>query len=147
MKNEKTVSVRLKMMGLWITLMLLYIYCDIYSFFRTGLLEDISAGKIGLFDVSQGMLAVMGVLMIIPALMVSVCLFLKEKAAKWFSVAVGILYILVNVGNLVGEAWVYYWIFGITELAVTIGIVVFALKWKTKDLANEREHHYNSHKD
>jgi hypothetical protein len=135
-QSEKAVNIRLKLMGLWITLMLLYIYCDIYSFFRTGLLEEIAAGKIGLFDVSQGMLVVTGVLMIIPALMVPVCLFLKEKAVKWVSVIVGIVYTLVNVGNIVGETWAYYWIYGIIELVFTIGIVIFALKWKAGDNGN-----------
>ena len=136
MQSEKTVSVRLKLTGLWITLMILYIYCDIYSFFRTGLLEEIAMGKIGPFDVSQGMLAVMGVLMIIPALMIPGCLFLKEKAVKWVSVIVGILYALVNVSNLIGETWAYYWIYGCIELAFTIGIVVFAFKWKAGDNGN-----------
>ena len=123
-------------MGLWITLMLLYIYCDIYSFHRTGYIEEMIANKIGPFEVSQGLLAAFGVLMIIPVLMIPVCLFLKTKINKWLNIVVGILYTLVNIGNLIGETWIYYWIYGLIETAITIIIIITAFKWKKEEMNN-----------
>jgi len=35
----------------------------------------------------------------------------------------------INTGNLVGEAWVYYWLYGVLELAITIFIITVAVKW------------------
>ena len=134
--NEITVSVRVKLAGLWVTLMLLYIYCDIYSTFRTGFLAEVMAGKMGPFEVSQATLAIMGALMIPIALMVAVSLFAKAGIVKWASIIVGILYTFVNIGNLVGETWVYYWIYGAFELALTIFIVVFAAKWPKEEKGN-----------
>ena len=134
--NEITVSVRVKLAGLWVTLMLLYIYCDIYSTFRTGFLSEAMAGKMGPFEVSQATLAIMGALMIPAALMVAVSLFAKAGIVKWVSIIVGILYAFVNIGNLVGETWVYYWIYGALELALTIFIVVFAAKWPKEEKGN-----------
>ena len=110
--------------------MLLYIYCDIYATFRTGHLEEAMAGKMGPFEVTQTSLALAGAIMIIPALMVVINLFLQQKAAKWANIIVGAVYTLVNIGNLVGETWVYYWLFGVIELAITVFIIVFAAKWK-----------------
>ena len=133
------VNIQIKLMGLWITLMLLYIYCDIYSFHRTGYIEEMMANKIGPFDVSQGLLAAFGVLMIIPALMVPVCLFLKPKINKWLNIVVGILYTLVNIGNLIGETWAYYWIYGLIETAITIIIIITAFKWKKEEMKNTHE--------
>jgi len=130
------VNTQIKLMGLWITLMLLYIYCDIYSFHRTGYIEEMIANKIGPFEVSQGLLAVFGMLMIIPALMIPVCLFLKTKIIKWLNIIVGALYILVNIGNLIGETWLYYWIYGLIEAAVTIIIFITAVKWKNEETDN-----------
>jgi len=116
--------------------MLLYIYCDIYSTFRTGHLEEAMAGKMGPFEVSQVTLAILGTLMIPPALMVAVSLFAKAKVVKWASIVVGALYTLVNIGNLAGETWLYYWMYGILELAITIFIVIVAAKWPKEENAN-----------
>lgn len=122
-------NVRIKLAGLWTSLMLLYIYCDIYSTFRTGHLEEVMAGKMGPFAVSQGTLAILGALTIPPALMVAVSLFAKAGGVKWASIIIGVLYTFVNIGNLVGETWIYYWVYGILELAITIFIIIFAAKW------------------
>ena len=131
--NEFKANTRLKLTGLWTTLMLLYIYCDIYSTFRTGHLEEVMAGKMGPFEVSQATLAILGALMIPTALMVAVSLFAKAKVVKWASMIVGALYTLVNIGNLVGETWVYYWMYGALELAITVFIVIFAAKWPKEE--------------
>ncbi len=127
------INIQIKLAGLWTTLMLLYIYCDIYSFHRTGYINEMMADKIGPFDVSQGILAVFGALMLIPALMLPVNLFMNSKAAKIINIISGILYSIVNIGNLIGETWVYYWIYGITEMVITILIIITAIKIKKKD--------------
>ena len=118
----------IKLAGMWTTLMLLYIYCDIYSFHRTGYINEMIAGKIGPFEVRQGLLAVFGILMAIPALMVTACLFLKPEINRWINIVAGILYTAVNVGNLVGETWTYYWIYGVIEIIITVLIVVMAAR-------------------
>jgi len=130
---ECKANTRFKLAGLWTTLMLLYIYCDIYSTFRTGHLEEVIAGKMGPFEVSQATLAVMGSLMIPPALMVAFSLFAKARVVKWVGVIVAALYCLVNIGNLVGEAWVYYWLYGVLELAITLFIIIVATKWPKEE--------------
>ena len=76
---------RVKIMGFWVTLMILYIYCDIFSFHRIDYIETMTANMMGPFKVTQATLAAFGALMIIPALMIPACLFLKEKAVKWAS--------------------------------------------------------------
>ncbi len=141
-KNEELksyiVNPRLKLVGLWCTLMLLYIYCDIYSFHRPGYVSEMIAGMLGPFNVSQVILAAFGMLMAVPALMIPSCLFLKARIAIWVNIIVGALYTLVNIGNLTGETWVYYWIYGILEIAVTIGIIITAIKWDKEDTNNDQ---------
>ena len=128
MKNK--IPTAIKLAGLWTTLMLLYIYCDIYATFRTGFLEEAMAGKMGPFEVSQLSLALAGALMIIPALMITANLFLKQKAAKWANIIIGGLYTLINIGNLMGETWAYYWLYGLCEIFITVVIIIVAIKWK-----------------
>ena len=127
-------NTRLKITGLWATLMLLYIYCDIYSTFRTGYLEEIMAGRMGPFEVGQATLAVLGALMIPAALMVAAGLLAKAGIVRWASIVLGVFYTIVNIGNLAGETWAYYWIYGILELAITILIIITAARWPKKEL-------------
>ncbi|MFV0362432.1 MAG: DUF6326 family protein [Suipraeoptans sp.] len=127
---------RIKLAGLWVTLMLLYIYCDIYSFHRPDYISEIISGMLGPFKVTQEVLAIFGLLMIMPALMVPACLFLKNIAIKFLNIVIGIFYLCVNIGNLVGEGWVYYWIYGILEIILIIGIITLSLRWKDKKYEN-----------
>jgi len=80
-----------------------------------------------------------GILMAVPALMILVCLFIRRAAiAKWINVVAGVVYTIVNVGNLVGESWAYYWLYGVIEIAVTVGAVVLAVKWPKEAIVNEQ---------
>lgn len=124
------INTRIKLGTLWVTLMLLYIYCDIYSFHRPGYINEIIDGMLGIFKVNQEVLAIFGLLMIIPALMIPACIFLNPKASKWINIIIGTLYLLVNISNLVGESWIYYWIFGFIETIFTIVIIVLSIQWK-----------------
>lgn len=40
------VNVKLKLMRWWITLMFIYLYVDVFAFFKPGVIEDILVGKI-----------------------------------------------------------------------------------------------------
>ena len=127
--NEFTADTRQKLTGLWTTPMLLYIYCDIYSTFRPGHLEEAMAGRMGPFEVSQGSLAALGALMVPAALMVAVSLFAKARAARLACIVVGAIYACVNVANLIGETWAYYWMYGVLETGITAVIVIVAARW------------------
>ena len=52
--EDVTVNVKIKLAALWATLMLIYIYVDIVGFYKPGVVEDILAGKVWQFEISQG---------------------------------------------------------------------------------------------
>src|SRR4030042_3398231 len=106
-KQDVKINVKMKLSALWVTLMLVYIYCDIYSLFRTGQLEEMISGRMGPFTVTQGSLLAASILMIIPAVMVFLSLTLKLKVDRWVNIILGVLYTFVNISNLIGETWVY----------------------------------------
>ena len=130
--KDVKINTRTILIGLWIALMLLYIYCDILSFFRPNLLHEINDGFMGPFPVSQISLMVAGLMMALPALMIIANLFIKLVAIKWINFIAGIVYTLVNIGNMVGEKWAYYIMYGIIELILTVLIIIKSLKWKTE---------------
>jgi cbb3-type cytochrome oxidase subunit 3 len=132
-KEELKINVKMKLSALWVALMLLYIYCDIYSLYRTGQLEEMIAGRMGPFPVTQGSLVLASVLMIVPAVMVFLSLTLKPKVDRWVNIILGVLYTLVNISNLIGETWFYYIFFGVVELVFTFLIIGYAWKWRNPE--------------
>ena len=128
MENMKT-SAKIKLSALWVAMMLLYIYADILSLFRPGQVEEMLEGRMGPFPVTQGSLLTASILMIIPAVMVFLSIALKPAVNRWANIILGALYTLVNISNLIGETWVYYILFGIVEIALTLLIIRYAWKW------------------
>lgn len=128
-KEDMKINVKMKLSALWVALMLLYIYADIFSLYRPGQLEEMISGRMGPFPVTQGSLLSASVLMIIPAVMVFLSLTLKPKVNRWANISLGVLYTFVNISNLIGETWVFYIFFGIVEIVLTFLIVGYAWKW------------------
>lgn len=127
--EDMKVNVKIKLSALWIAMMLLYIYADILSLFSPGQVEEMLAGKMGPFPVTQGSLLTASILMMIPAAMVFLSLTLKPAVNRWANIILGVLYTLVNISNLIGETWAYYILFGIVEIVITLLIVRSAWKW------------------
>ncbi len=132
-KVDVKIDVKMKLSALWIALMLLYIYADIFSLYRPGHLEKMMEGRMGPFPVTPGSLLTSSILMIIPAVMVFLSLTLKPKVNRWANIIFGVLYTLVNISNLIGETWAYYISSGIVEIALTLLIVWYAWKWRNPE--------------
>lgn len=128
--DDVKIGVKTKLSALWIAMMLLYIYADILSFFRPGQVEEIMEGRMGPLLVTQGSLLTASILMIIPAVMVYLSLALEPAVNRWTNITLGVLYTLVNIGNLMGESWAYYISFGIVEILMALLIVRSAWKWR-----------------
>lgn len=117
--------------GYWLVLMILYVYCDIFSFYRTGQIENILNGKMGFLDVNQFTLVIASILMIIPTLMIGLCLLLPACLNRLINIIIGIAYFIVNIGNIASETWAYYFIFGLIEILTIAVIITTAIKWPT----------------
>ena len=132
-KEDVKINVKMKLSALWVALMLLYLYADWFSLFRTGQIEEMISGRMGPFPVTQGSLLSASILMMIPAVMVFLSLTLKPKINRWVNIILGVLYTFVNISNLIGETWVYYIFSGVVELVLTFLIVWYAWKWRTPE--------------
>ncbi|MHB1295835.1 MAG: DUF6326 family protein [Anaerolineae bacterium] len=131
--TDVKIPVKIKLSALWAALMFLYIYADHFSLFTPGQIEEMVSGRMGPFPVSQESLLTASLLMLIPAVMVFLSLALKTKVDRWANIILGVLYTAVNVGNLVGETWAFYILFGIVEMALTLLIVGYAWKWRNSE--------------
>jgi hypothetical protein len=127
--EDPRVGIRTKLSALWVVVMFLYVYVDIFTFFKPGTIDDILIGRVWTFDITQGWALGALVLMTVPALMVVLSLTLPATAARWTNVAVASLYVLVSVGNAVGESWLYLWLGAAVEAAVLLIVVRSAWTW------------------
>ncbi len=131
--EDVKINVKMKLSALWVALMLLYIYADIFSLYRPGQIEEMISGRMGPFPVTQGSLFVASLMMVITAVMVFLSLTLKPKVNRWANIILGVVYTLVNISNLVGETWVFYIFSGLVEIVLTILIVGYAWKWRNPE--------------
>jgi len=127
--EDMKVNVKLKLSALWVALMFIFVYVDIFGFYEPGSIENILAGKVWEFDITQSWALSGLILMTIPSLMVFLALALPAKSNRWTNIIVAILYIVVSIGNSIGESWTYYFFGAAVETVLLILIVWFAWKW------------------
>lgn len=133
--EDMKVNVRIRLSGLWIAVMLCYIYGDIIGFYQPGFLQSVEAGRMGpLGNVNQGLLLGVAVFMSIPAIMVFLSLVLKPAPNRLLNIIFGSIYTLVMLITVFSGAWTYYIYLGIVEMILTVFVVLYALKWPKLNL-------------
>ena len=131
--ENRRVDPKLKLAAAWMAMIALYIYADFLSLYRPGQIDEIRRGVMGPLEVSQATLVLASLIVIIPAVMIVLSLLLPARVNRPLNLVLAILYTLVNISNLVGEGWVYYVLFGIAEIAITVHIFLTAWRWPPKE--------------
>lgn len=135
--ENQTVNTKVKLAAAWVALIAFYIYADFLSLYRPGLIDEIREGMLGPLEVSQATLLVASLVVMIPASMIVLSLVLPAGVNRLLNLVLAVLYTLVNIGNLVGESWAYYFLFGIAEIVVTVYVFYTAWRWPLKGGAPE----------
>jgi hypothetical protein len=138
--QDDPVSVRTKLAAAWASLMFLYIYVDYLHLYTPGVIEDILAGVVWEFDISQTFVVSALTLVAIPLLMIVLSTILPARASRITNLVVASLYVPVSVFNLAGESWTYFYGLGVVlEVAIIVLILRFAWAWPRSTTAHE--HH------
>lgn len=122
-------NVKLKLAALWASLMFLYIYVDYFHLYMPGSLEDMLAGKVFVFEITQVFLLVVLATVTIPALMIFLSVALPAKVNRWTNIIVATVYIPYTLFNLVGEAWMHMVFGAIVEVVLLLLVIWYAWKW------------------
>lgn len=125
---DAPVPVRLKLAGLWTSVMFCYVYGDFFGLFKPGRLAAIQAGQTGVGATSQGALLAFAGMMSIPALMVFLSLALPASLCRWANLAMGALFTLLMLAIIPGT-WAFYMYLGILEAVLTALIAWLAWRW------------------
>jgi hypothetical protein len=132
--EETRIDIKIRLAAAWAALIAFYIYADFLSLYRPGQLDEIRDGVMGSFDVSQATLLVASLIVIIPAVMIVLSLLLPAGVNRSLNLVLAILYTFVNISNLVGEEWAYYYLFGIAEIGITVHIFFTSWRWRTQEV-------------
>jgi hypothetical protein len=123
-----TLSLKLKLAALWTSFMFLYIYVDYFHLYMPGMLEDLLAGRVFTFDISQVFLLIVMVLVAIPAFMIFLSVAMPNKVNRWVNPIVAAIYIPYMLFNLVGVAWAHMYFAAAVEVVHLILIIMYARK-------------------
>jgi hypothetical protein len=128
--DDAPVPRRLKLSALWVATMFLYVYVDMFSLYTPGTIDEIRAGRVWEFTISQTWALGALVLMAIPSLMIALTLTLPKRAARWTNLIVAALLVVVSVGNAVGESWSFYWLGAALETALLVAVIRIGWRWQ-----------------
>lgn len=130
------VNVRVKIAALWAAMMFLFVYVDLYGFYRADIRADMEAGKVWAFTIGQGFLLGVTMYIAVPSLMVFLSLVLSARVTRWATMVLAIAYLLTIVGGMVGESYLYY-LFG-SALEVLLLVTMIGYAWTWPKLAGPR---------
>ena len=135
--DDVRIGVRLKISVLWIAMLLLFAYGDIFGFFAPGQIEQVMAGEISGIEITQAFLFAVSVYIAIASVMVFLSLVLAPRVNRWTNILLPILYIVSIVASAIGEP-AYFWFLSVVEGALLLLIIWYAWTWPRQE-ANHRD--------
>ena len=131
--EDVRVGVRLKISALWITMLFLFAYGDIFGFLAPGRIEEIISGEISGIEITEGFLLAVSVYIAIASAMVFLTLVLSPNVARWTNAVLGILFTVSIIAAAIGEASAYYLFLSAAEIVALVLIVRYAWTWRRED--------------
>ena len=129
--RDTQIDVKLVLSALWITMLFVFAYVDIFGFLRADVLKAALDGEIATtgFTVNQVFLIYTLVYILVPALMVALSLLLKPRVNRIVNIVVSLVYLVTVIGSAIGETWVYYFLGSAVEVVLLAAIARTAWTW------------------
>ena len=128
--HDPPAPVRAKLAAAWTSFMFFYIYVDYLHLYKPGVIDDILAGVVFEFDISQTFVVTSLMLVGIPTLMILLSMTLPARANRTLNLVVASLYIPYSAFNLAGGSWLYFYGLGVgLEVLILAFILRSAWTW------------------
>ena len=138
--EDQRIPVRAKLAAAWTSYMFFSIYIDYLHLYKPGAIDDILAGVVFEFDISQTFVVISLMLVGIPTLMILLSMTLPARANRTLNLVAASLYIPVAVFNVVGESWIYFYGLGaVLEVILLAYILRSAWTWPRTSSASMPE--------
>ena len=126
--EDQRIPVQAKLAAAWTSLMFLYVYVDIVALYKPGVIDDILAGVVFEFDITQTWATTVLTLMSIPILMIVASMTLPARANRVTNLVVASIQIPYAAFNAVGESWTYFYGLGVA-LEVILLVLILRTAW------------------
>jgi hypothetical protein len=127
--EDAKISTKVKISALWVAILFIFAYVDIFMFFKPGVIAGVQAGKVFIFQITQTFVFLTTLYVVIPSLMVFLSLVLPPKVNRLTNIIVAIFYLVTILGSCIGETWVFY-LFGSLVESILLGVIIwYAVKW------------------
>ncbi len=127
--EDEKIGVRLKISALWVGVLFLFAYGDIFGFFAPGRIEDVIGGEVSGIEITQVFLLAISIYIAIASLMVFLSLVLRPRVSRWTNIVLPILYIVSIVVSAIGESSAYFLFLSVAESALLLLIIWYAWTW------------------
>ncbi len=127
--EDVKLNVKLKLSALWVSIVLIYLYADLFAFYVPGHLDEITEGEMAGMPITQLLLLAFMIFMAIPSLMVFLSLILKANMNRWTNIIVGCLQIGLVLPSVIGDPNIYFIFASSVETVLLALIVWYAWKW------------------
>lgn len=129
--QDTKVDVKVLLGGLWISMLFVFAYVDIFGFLRADVINGALVGKISGpdFEVNQAVLVLTTIYILIPILMIIVSLVAPARMNRTANIVVSLIYAASVVVSVVGETWIYYILGSVVEVMLLLAIARVAWTW------------------
>jgi len=129
--HDPPLPVRAKLAAAWTSFMFLYIYVDYLHLYKPGIIDDILAGVVFEFDISQTFVVIALTSVAIPTFMILLSMTLPARVNRAVNLVVATLLIPYSAFNVLGAgSWTYFYGLGIgLELLLLAFILRSAWTW------------------
>ncbi len=129
--RDTPVDVKVVLSALWIAMLFVFAYVDIFGFFRADVLDAALDGEVAStgFTVDQFFLTATLIYVVLPILMVVLSLVLPPHINRPTNIVVSLLYLVTVVVSCIGEDWAYYFLGSAIEALLLVAIARVAWTW------------------
>jgi Family of unknown function (DUF6326) len=131
--EDVKVGVRCKIAALWIAMLFLFAYGDIFGFLRPGQIQQVMAGELSGIAITEVFLVAVSLYIAIASVMVFLSLVLSPAVNRWANIVVPSLYVASIVASAIGETSAYYWFLSVAEGALLLLIIWYAWTWPRRE--------------
>ena len=118
--DDAPVGVRAKLAAAWTSFMFFYIYVDYLHLYKPGAVDDILAGVVFEFDISQTF--------VVTSLMIVLSTTLPARVNRATNFVVATLFIPASIYNVAGEeSWAYSYFYGLS-IGLEVLLLAFILR-------------------
>jgi len=135
--QDTKIDVKLVLSALWIAMLIVFAYVDIFGFLRADVLKATLDGKVAVtgITIDQMFLVFTTVYILIPTLMVFLSLVLRPRVNRIVNIVVALFYAVSIIASCIGEEWVYYLLGSAVEVVLLVAIVRTAWTWPRTQVA------------